>query len=42
VVAVATSGVVRGTVDEVAGQGDASAGCKTEDIVLSAWACSLT
>jgi hypothetical protein len=41
VVAVATSGVVRGTVDEVAGQGDASAGCKTENIVLSAGASSL-
>lgn len=41
VVAIATSGVVRGTVDEVAGQGDASAGRETEDIVLSAGASSL-
>jgi hypothetical protein len=41
VVAIATSGVVGGTVDEVAGKGDASAGCKTENIVLSAWTSGL-
>jgi hypothetical protein len=41
VVAVTTSGVVGGTVDEVAGEGDASAGCKSENIVLSAWASGL-
>jgi hypothetical protein len=36
VVAVATGGVVGSAVDEVAGEGDASAGRETKDIVLSA------
>jgi hypothetical protein len=40
-VAVATSGVVGEAVNEVAGEGDASAGCETEDIVLSARTSSL-
>jgi len=41
VIAIAASGVIRKTIDEVAGKGDASRGCESEHVVLSARASSL-